>query len=594
MTKTDIPASQNEIAKVEGSHAVEDTAASGQALVATATTTRTTTTGREPGLLSILAIGALVIGFYAALGMGIAAFFSSWAKSFWVDYWTWVIGAFLLVGAFLAAALWFESWLNLTSEETKRKVLTLVTIPAITAAIMGLIAFGSTQYLTLAAQLIMIPVTALLPAVTYFLFLTTRRPSILNEFIANLGRLGLLARNTAPANAGAGTRDESAAERGARVESYFQRFESIYGPLRFESSDTSRSEFVSKLIDSVDNPNVPFRLPQATVFLGDIFRANLVIPIGLATILATLGWVLVLQPNFSTTEMAVADVAPKNTALNFAFLGAYFFGLQMLFRRFVRRDLSPNAYFAFSNRIILAVIGVWLVVAIYPSLSELSQISLNNAALDKLATASPSASPKPADVATASPGGTEPGATKVEASKDSPPHRTEVILLLLAFTIGVFPRVVWQFLSVATTKLLRVKFVLPSVEAAQPLNELDGLTVWHETRLEEEDVENVPNMASVDVVEVMLYTQIPMERLVSWIDQAILLTVLGVVGGDTRTKLRKLGLRTATQVIELAVQNVTVLRDEIGAGQQVALVAALQKEANFDRVRAWRATGGHP
>ena len=84
MTKTDIPASQNEIAKVEASHAVEDTAASGQALVATATatTTTTTTTGREPGLLSILAIGALVIGFYAALGMGIAAFFSSWAKSF--------------------------------------------------------------------------------------------------------------------------------------------------------------------------------------------------------------------------------------------------------------------------------------------------------------------------------------------------------------------------------------------------------------------------------------------------------------------------------------------------------------------------------
>jgi hypothetical protein len=88
--------------------------------------------------------------------------------------------------------------------------------------------------------------------------------------------------------------------------------------------------------------------------------------------------------------------------------------------------------------------------------------------------------------------------------------------------------------------------VLPSVEAAQPLHQLDGLTVWHETRLEEEDVENVPNMASVDVVELMLHTQIPMERLVSWIDQAILLTILGVAGAETRDKLRKLGLRTAT------------------------------------------------
>ena len=38
------------------------------------------------------------------------------------------------------------------------------------------------------------------------------------------------------------------------------------------------------------------------------------------------------------------------------FLGAYFFSFQMLFRRFVRRDLSSNAYVAASMRIIMAVL----------------------------------------------------------------------------------------------------------------------------------------------------------------------------------------------------------------------------------------------
>ena len=82
-----------------------------------------------------------------------------------------------------------------------------------------------------------------------------------------------------------------------------------------------------------------------------------------------------LQPDFKMAEMTVADVTPKRTALNFAFLGAYFFGLQMLFRRFVRRDLSPNVYFAFANRIILAVIGAWLVVAVYSVFPEQLQVS---------------------------------------------------------------------------------------------------------------------------------------------------------------------------------------------------------------------------
>ena len=130
----------------------------------------------------------------------------------------WVLAGFALCGLLIKCGQLLEKWLHTASEETARKVFALVVIPTITASIMGLIAFGSTQYLCLAAQLIIIPVAALLPAVTYYLFLTTRRPSILNEFIANLGRLGLTGSQRragrSPARLG---RRESDAERSARV-----------------------------------------------------------------------------------------------------------------------------------------------------------------------------------------------------------------------------------------------------------------------------------------------------------------------------------------------------------------------------------------
>jgi hypothetical protein len=44
-----------------------------------------------------------------------------------------------------------------------------------------------------------------------------------------------------------------------------------------------------------------------------------------------------------------------------------------------------------------------------------------------------------------------------------------------------------------------------------PLSDLDGLTVWHEARLEEEDIENIPNMANADLVELLLNTRLSPE-----------------------------------------------------------------------------------
>jgi hypothetical protein len=51
--------------------------------------------------------------------------------------------------------------------------------------------------------------------------------------------------------------------------------------------------------------------------------------------------------------------------------------------------------------------------------------------------------------------------------------------------------------------------------------------VWHEARFEEEDIENVANMASTDIVELLLNARMPPNRIIDWVDEAILYTYLG-------------------------------------------------------------------
>src|SRR4051812_22524984 len=107
----------------------------------------------------------------------------------------------------------------------------------------------------------------------------------------------------------------------------------------------------------------------------------------------------------------------------------------MLVRRFITRDLAPNAYTQMSQRIILAIIAAWILEHI---------IGL-----------------------------------------------TGPYLFGLAFVCGAFPMVVWQVLSQAVKQRAGAVLRVPSLQTGRPVGELSGLSVWHELRLEEEDIESV-------------------------------------------------------------------------------------------------------
>jgi hypothetical protein len=279
----------------------------------------------------------------------------------------------------------------------------------------------------------------------------------------------------------------------------------------------------------------------------------------LATVLIALGWLVTLPPWPVQAAQWQTSLMPEQTPVHFAFLGAYFFSLQILFRRYVRWDLDASAYVAISLRIILAVVGTWVAV---------------------------------------------------QAVKVLFPRADEIQLSVLGFAIGVFPPVLWQFVQAVVKKVTGNVITLPSFHSQMPISDLDGLTVWHEARLEEEDIENVANMATADLVELMLNTRFSPERIVDWVDQAILYTELGPEqekdpAVSPRHKLRSHGIRTASSFVEACQKSKShgdrstfeaILPGE-GRSRIRSLVDTISTNTNLELIQAWRglaATPGQP
>ena len=346
----------------------------------------------------------------------------------------------------------------------------------------------------------------LLPTGLYYYFIATKRESLLNNFLAILDRLGLFARrrlfksqialSSLPNTLTIDLDLETEFGREKRVRSYFERFEALYGSLP--------DKFIAETIDAATRPRREAD-PNLTVSLAAPLSLRNILPVVSVMILSFIGWIVTLPLRISTLGPTPSYFLPNLTPVAFAFLGAYFFSLQLLIWRFVRKDLSPNAYLSVALRILLAMIGIWVVN---------QGIELFQADLD---------------------------------------IRTR---LVVAFAIGVFPVIVWQFIVGIVKRIPGVAVVLPNLKQGLALSELDGLTIWHETRLEEEDIENVANMASSDVVDLLLNTRFSPNRVIDWVDQAILFTSISAIdeeaGKKCRKRLEALGIRSATALLKIA------------------------------------------
>jgi hypothetical protein len=432
-----------------------------------------------------------------------------------------IIGGLIVV---VLVFIWLRRGVLGASIKKQIGLITFVAIP-ILLALVGAVTFIKDEYEIAVLRSVFLLIVSLLPALMYYLFIASRKTSLLQEFFTNLARLGLLERQEQNNESGNGRLEQRAElEREVRILTYIQKFESVYGPI----PDDVAGDILEATNPDNPKPEVPEFHRYSAGGVTGIFTPETSIPVVMATVLIGLGWLLTLPvmetggiaANAPTLAKWKAVLKPNDSPVLFAFLGAYFFSLQMLFRRYVRKDLRASAFVAVSLRVILAVIGTWAVLEA-ASILEFKAPQTKNAKL------------------------------------------------VLGFVIGAFPPIAWQVIQAAFQKITLANFFVPSMRSTMPVSDLDGLTVWHQARLEEEDIENVPNMATADLVELMLNTRFPPNRIVDWVDQAILYTQLGpdmklngkpsekvdekangaAAQNTSRQLLREHGIRTASALV---------------------------------------------
>jgi hypothetical protein len=273
----------------------------------------------------------------------------------------------------------------------------------------------------------------------------------------------------------------------------------------------------------------------------------------MATVLMTIGWTFVVQPeslfdrSFTSSKFHLAGLPaiPRET-FAFAFLGTYFYILQMLVRRYFQNDLKATAYINATMRIVIVVLLVWV---IDPLLHD---------------------------------------------------HTSQAMRSAVAFVVGVFPAVGWQFLQqIVVRKPLGL--IVDSLEPKHKLGDLDGLNIWYESRLLEVGIEDIQNLTTTDIVDLMLNTRIPVDRIIDWIDQAFL--YLRVVDQPSRDLLRGFGIRTATDLDDALAGDTESPpldrllnfvpppqgRNDDGLPSRMrAIRASIETERNMQHVRAWK------
>ena len=317
---------------------------------------------------------------------------------------------------------------------------------------------------------------ALLPGFLYLRFIRFRIGPLSAEYVDNLHRLGVDDVQYLPEplrTSGAWIRWYDSGGPGYRMcaSIYELKFASQYG--RWPASDSDEHK---------DN-------------LGRLMSVYLCL------ITLGVGWAFVVW-----TEPLAQALPRLVDALRFGFLGAYFFLLSLLIRRYFQNDLRPGAYLA----------GVVRVITVLVLVS---------------------------------------GVDQVFAIGNVPAGQPYAMENAVAFVIGVFPTVGMQLLRRAVGKVTgRFR---GGLEPPFSLSQLDGMDIWSESRLVEVGIEDVQHLATAHLVDVILGARIPTQRIVDWVDQSLLLLRTGLPRIDnlkeptTYADLRALSVRTSTDLLEL-------------------------------------------
>jgi len=406
-------------------------------------------------------------------------------------------------------------------------LLGLVVLTLLTAVLLDQVSRLFLLKIVLAATL------TVLPAWIYLQFISSKGPRLYDEFVINLHRLNIDRLGNLPAPPQHTTYFAQWSEANGQVKAacatdtqdnlYRAKFEAVYG----------RDAVSTRALIDGEEPGASVR-----------DRTQTFTPILLATFLMGIGWALVVQPEvvrqFRLVQTFSGSPSVPYQALGFGFIGAYWFILQDVVRRYYRDDLKTNAYISAITRLVVVALLVTTM-------------------------------------------GLVPVGTMAQQQ-------------VLAFLVGVFPQIGLEVIKAGAHAAFG-RFV-PTLKTKHPLSSLHGLTIWDQARLLEEGIEDLENLATANLVDLLLSMRMPVARLVDWIDQAILLIHLpDETHDEARSRLQELGIRTATDLeatwAEATPEGRKMLSDTLlGTRTSIVrgctLLTAVGREANISHVRAFR------
>ncbi|MGH3664820.1 MAG: hypothetical protein ACRDU8_01795 [Egibacteraceae bacterium] len=351
-----------------------------------------------------------------------------------------------------------------------------------------------------------------IPGWLYLAFLRHRGPSLYDEYVLNLFRLHIDEYRNLPMP--------------PAHTSYYTTWKREHDDLDTDTSDN----LYRRKFESVYGRNAVSTIAAFTDPLPSRASTETFSPVLLATVLLSIGWVLVLQPELLSLVELFGDLPLSGRpqvpieALTFGFVGAYAFVLGDLVRRYFRDDLKAGAYVSVVSRVVVVMLLVATLHLVWV------------------------------------------GSASTEA--------------VFAFFVGFFPQSGFQALRAALPPKLRR--LVRGVDAGQPLSQLEGLTIWYEARLTEEGIEDLQNLVTANLVDVLLRSRVPVCRLVDWLDQAFLLLHPPAKSADARTRLRELGIRGATDL----ERGWHAMRNDKGFHQALGTALGVETAAVPSRINA--------
>lgn len=220
-------------------------------------------------------------------------------------------------------------------------------------------------------------------------------------------------------------------------------------------------------------------------------------------------------------------------AVSMAFLGAYVWSIQYIFRRMITLDLPPGAYYSVGSRM---VYSAFLAIIVEHFIFNAGNfVILQNQ------------------------------------------------IVAVSFLIGIFPSRALNWMKDSIGTIFAEK---KHGAKSMPLEMLEGISVFHKTRLSELGIDNVQNLAQSSLIELILKTPFKPRVLIDWVAQARLC----IEFKDKTEALRGAGVRTILDLQEVCTEPDLVDAVAKNSGIDKSLILTVyhnnKNEASIDRLRS--------